>query len=106
MSDVVERLRAAKYTRERWVEPVGHLDEPCDADDLGAEKHLRNPDGPEAADEIERLRAENERLSREVLSGMLPKLLDEDETEELVKLVKHLRENAKAQAELNRGRHE
>jgi len=55
--DIVERLKRVKYTRERNDAPNGFSwDEPCDADDYGAEQRFVNPDGPEAADEIERLR--------------------------------------------------
>ena len=57
--DIVERLKRVKYTRERNDAPNGFSwDEPCDADDYGAEQRFVNPDGPEAADEIERLRKE------------------------------------------------
>ena len=57
MMDIVERLKRVKYTRERNDAPNGFSwDEPCDADDYGAEQRFVNPDGPEAADEIERLR--------------------------------------------------
>jgi hypothetical protein len=56
--DIVERLKRVKYTRERNDAPNGFSwDEPCDADDYGAEQRFVNPDGPEAADEIERLRS-------------------------------------------------
>lgn len=54
--DIVARLHAKKYTREAWDEPYGAYDQPCDADDYGAEERLVNPDGPEAVAEIERLR--------------------------------------------------
>ena len=55
--NIVERLKRVKYTRERNDAPNGFSwDEPCDADDYGAEQRFVNPDGPEAADEIERLR--------------------------------------------------
>ena len=58
--DIVERLKRVKYTRERNDAPNGFSwDEPCDADDYGAEQRFVNPDGPEAADEIERLRKVN-----------------------------------------------
>ena len=57
--DIVERLKRVKYTRERNDAPNGFSwDEPCDADDYGAEQRFVNPDGPEAADEIEKLREE------------------------------------------------
>lgn len=52
---IVEKLHAKRYVRERWVEPVGTMDEPCDADDDGAQEILRNPDGPEAAEAISSL---------------------------------------------------
>ena len=56
--DLVTRLRAKRYVRERWVEPTGTITEPCDADDDGARAVPRNPDGAEAAAEITRLKAE------------------------------------------------
>jgi hypothetical protein len=45
----------------------------------------------EAADEIDRLVAENERLSKAVCSGILGDLLAPDENEALVAFVKELR---------------
>jgi len=55
-----------------------------------------------ATDELETLRArvteleaENERLSKAVMGGILPDLLNADETDALVDFVKHLRSEAK-----------
>ena len=64
-TDLCERLRTKRYIRERMVEPVGMLDEPCDADDYGAEAILRNPDGPEAAATIEQLQSRISELEEE-----------------------------------------
>lgn len=56
--DIVARLLRVKYTRERGDGPNGdYWDEPCEADDCGAVALPVNPDGKEAADEIERLLA-------------------------------------------------
>ena len=54
--DLIARLHAKKYTREAWDEPHGAYDQPCDADDYGAEESFVNPAGPDAAREIGRLR--------------------------------------------------
>lgn len=54
--DLIARLLSKKYTREAWDEPHGAYDQPCDADDYGAEESFVNPAGPDAAREIERLR--------------------------------------------------
>jgi len=57
VDDIVARLLRVKYTRERGDGPNGNYwDEPCEADDCGAVAWPVNPDGKEAADEIERLR--------------------------------------------------
>ena len=47
-----------------------------------------------AAEEVRVLREENERLSRRVLDGILPGLLEEDEQAALVSFVKSLRAEA------------
>jgi hypothetical protein len=59
---LVERLVRERHTREDWHEPYGTISLPCDADDYGAEAHLINPDGPEAAAEITRLASRIEEL--------------------------------------------
>lgn len=61
---LVARLHAKKYTREAWDEPHGTYDQPCDADDYGAEERLVNPDGPEAASALTSLKAERDRLEK------------------------------------------
>ena len=61
---LVERLVRERHTREDWHEPYGTISLPCDADDYGAEAHLINPDGPEAAAEITRLTSRIEELER------------------------------------------
>jgi len=61
---LVERLVRERHTREDWHEPYGTISLPCDADDYGAEAHLINPDGPEAAAEITRLASRIEELER------------------------------------------
>jgi hypothetical protein len=61
---LVERLVRERHTREDWHEPYGAISLPCDADDYGAEAHLINPDGPEAAAEITRLASRIEELER------------------------------------------
>lgn len=63
MNDLIKRLRAIKYTRERGDGHNGeYYIEPCDVDDYGAEATNRNPDGPEAADRLTELEAENTAL--------------------------------------------
>jgi hypothetical protein len=63
---LVERLVRERHTREDWHEPYGTISLPCDADDYGAEAHLINPDGPEAAAEITRLASRIEELERKL----------------------------------------
>lgn len=67
--DLLKRLRRVKYVRERWVEPVGAMDEIVDADMAdwpGVNAVPLNPDGLEAAAHIEALTAKLER-AREAL---------------------------------------
>ena len=49
-----------------------------------------------ARGEADELRRENERLSKAIMGGILPGLLNEDETDALVDLVKSLRSPARA----------
>ncbi|HEV7352548.1 MAG TPA: hypothetical protein VGN74_05405 [Brevundimonas sp.] len=53
--DLVERLRRVKYVREGRDDRDYVCDVDCEADDYGARAVPYNPDGPEAADRIERL---------------------------------------------------
>jgi hypothetical protein len=55
MSDLLERLRKVEHG-DRWGSDIDHVT-----------NWYRNPDGPEAADEIERLQAERDRA---VLTAM------------------------------------
>jgi len=98
MTDLIERLRA------KWrAAPVlggGSLNGRCYISDDGM--RLRNPDGPEAADEIAALRArvaeleaENDRLTKAVGSGILGELLNDEETDEFVNFIKFLRGQTK-----------
>lgn len=52
---LVERLRRKSFERMEMHDNYGYVGVPCDHDEDGAEAYLVNPDGPEAADTIERL---------------------------------------------------
>ena len=48
-AELLEKLKRVKYVREAHDEPHGTYDQPCDADDYGAEAVPVNPDGEAAA---------------------------------------------------------
>ncbi|NWE52585.1 hypothetical protein [Brevundimonas sp. P7753] len=57
-AELLEKLKRVKYVREAHDEPHGTYDQPCDADDYGAEAVPVNPDGEAAADALENLLSE------------------------------------------------